>query len=313
MAIVANTFTTYAAIGQREDLSDIIDIISPTDTPVQSALRKSKAKGRFFEWQTDALAAAANNAQLEGDDTAFTAITPTVRWGNYCQISSKSFVISATEEIVDKAGRKSEIAYQTRNKLKELKRDKEFSIMRNTTFNAGNTTTARQTRGFAGWITQGSVGAGVGAFPIPGSNTAPVAGTLRNLTEALVLSAMPTAYVAGGAPTMLSVTPAHKTIVSGFSGNNTVLRREDSDSNKLHVSFDFYVTDFGTLKVVANRFQDTAAYLIDFDHVELKTLRPVAREQLAKTGDAEKHLVVEEWGLEMSNKDAHAQIRDLNA
>lgn len=311
MAIVANTFTTYAAIGMREDLSDIIDIISPTDTPVLSALKKSKAKGRFFEWQTDALAAAANNAQLEGDDTSFAAITPTVRWGNYCQISSKSFVISATEEVVDKAGRKSEIAYQTRNKLKEIKRDKEYAIIRNTTLNAGNTTTARQTRGLAGWITQGSVGAGAGAFPIPSTNTAPVAGTGRALTEPLVLSAMQTAYLAGGAPTMLVVRPSDKVVVSGFSGNNTVLRREDADSNRLHTSFDFYVTDFGTLKVVADRFCDDAAYLLDFDHIAIKTLRPVAREQLAKTGDAEKNLIVEEWGLEMTNKDAHAQIRDL--
>src|SRR5690606_18146065 len=133
-------FTTYAAIGMREDLSDVIDIIAPTDTPVLSALKKGKAKSRFFEWQTDDLAAAANNAHLEGDDIAtFTAIVPSVRWGNYCQISRKNFVISETEEVVDKAGRKSEVAYQTRNKLKELKRDKEFAIIQNTTFNAGNT------------------------------------------------------------------------------------------------------------------------------------------------------------------------------
>lgn len=312
MTIVANTFTTYAAIGQREDLSDVIDLISPTDTPIQSALRKSKASARKFEWQTDSLAAAANNAQLEGDDVTFTAITPTVRWDNYCQIGFKTFVISETEEIVDKAGRKSEVAYQTMNKLKELKRDKEYALIRNGTYNAGNTTTARQTRGLAGWITQGSVGAGVGAFPVPSTNTAAVAGTGRALTEPLVLSAMQAAYTAGGAPTMLSVRPADKVIVSGFSGNNTVLRREDADSNRLHQSFDFYVTDFGTLKVVANRFQDAAAYLLDLEHVSLKTLRAASRQPLAKTGDAAKLMVVEEWGLQMDNNMAHAQIRDLN-
>ena len=78
MTIIANTFLTYAQIGQREDLSDVIDMISPTDTPVQSALRKRKASGRYVEWQTDALASASNNAQLEGDDSTFTAVTPTV-------------------------------------------------------------------------------------------------------------------------------------------------------------------------------------------------------------------------------------------
>ena len=312
MTIIANTFLTYAQIGQREDLSDVIDMISPTDTPVQSALRKSKASGRYVEWQTDALASAANNAQLEGDDSTFTAVTPTVRWGNYCQIGSKSFLISETAETVDKAGRNSEVAYQTMNKLKELKRDKEFALMQNSTFNAGNATTARQTRGFKGWITQGSVGAGAGAFPIPSSNTAPVAGTARALTEPLVLAAMQTAFTAGGAPSLLSVRPADKVVVSGFSANNTVLRREDSDSNKLHQSFDFYVTDFGTLKVVPNRFQDNAAYLIDTNHASLRQLRPASRQALAKTGDAQKVLVVEEWAFQCDSKDAHAVIRDLS-
>lgn len=129
-------------------------MISPTETPVYSMLKKSKCSARFYEWQTDALAAAANNAQIEGDDvTSFTAVSPTTRWGNYTQISTKNFVISDTEEVVDKAGRKSEIALQTRKKLAELKRDAETAIVQNTTFNAGALGTARQTRGLAGWIT----------------------------------------------------------------------------------------------------------------------------------------------------------------
>lgn len=310
MAVVTNTFTTYAAIGQREDLSDVIDIISPTDTPLYSALKKSKASARFFEWQTDALAAAANNAQIEGDDvTSFTAVTPTTRWGNYAQISSKNFIISDTEEIVDKAGRKSEIAHQTKKKLAELKRDAETALIQNGTFNAGAVGTARQTRGLAGWITQGSVGAGAGVFPVPSTNTAAVAGTPRAFSEALVKSAMQTAYTAGGAPTMLLVRPSDKVIASSFAGNAT--RYEDADSGKLHAAFDVYVTDFGALKIVPDRFSDAAAYLVDLEHVSFKTLRNVERKPLAKTGDAEKMLITWEYGLQMDNKDAHAQVRDL--
>jgi hypothetical protein len=310
MAVVANTFTTYAAIGMREDLSDVIDIISPTDTPFYSMLKKSKASARFFEWQTDALAAAANNAQIEGDDvTSFTAVTPTTRWGNYTQISTKNFIISDTEEVVDKAGRKSEVAHQTRKKLGELKRDAETALIQNTTFNAGALGTARQTRGIAGWITQGSVGAGAGVFPVPSTNTAPVAGTPRAFTEALVKSAMQTAYTAGGAPTTLLVRPSDKVLASAFTGNAT--RFEKADSGELNAAFDVYVTDFGRLKVVPDRFQDAAAYLIDPEHVSFKTLRNVERKPLAKTGDAEKLLITWEYGLQMDNKDAHAQIRDL--
>lgn len=289
----------------------MIDNISPTDTPVYSAIPKAKASARFFEWQTDALAAAANNAQLEGDDVAsFTAVTPSTRWGNYCQVSTKNFVISDTEEVVDKAGRKSEIAYQKAKKLKELKRDIETAIVQNGTFNAGSTTVARQTRGLAGWITQGSVGAGAGAFPVPSTNTAAVAGTPRAFSEALVKAAMQAAYTAGGQPTMLAVRPSDKVIASTFTGNAT--RFEQADSNELNAAFTFYVTDFGRLKVVPDRFLDAAAYLLDLDHIKFRTLRPVEAKPLAKTGDAEKMLIVTEYGLEMTNKDASAVVRDLS-
>ncbi len=310
MAAIANTFTTYAAIGQREDLSDVIDMISPVEVPFYSSLRKSKASARFFEWQTDALDAAANNAQIEGDDvTSFSAVTPTTRWGNYTQISRKNFIISDTEEVVDKAGRKSEIARQKMKCLAALKRDAETALIGNTTFNAGAFATARQTRGLAGWITQGSVGAGAGVFPVPSTNTAPVAGTARPLTEVLVKAAMQAAYTAGGQPSMLLVRPSDKVIASSFTGNAT--RYEQADSDKLHAAFSFYVTDFGQLKVVPDRFCDAAAYLIDPDHVSFKTLRAPESKPLAKTGDAEKVLITWEYGLQMDNKDAHAQIRDL--
>src|SRR3546814_6687930 len=104
MAVVTNTFTTYDAIGMREDLSDVIDNIASTDTPFLSALKKDKCNSRFFEWQTDSHSAAANNAQIQGNDASFVAVTPTTRWGNYSQLSSKNFVISRTENTVDKSG-----------------------------------------------------------------------------------------------------------------------------------------------------------------------------------------------------------------
>jgi hypothetical protein len=50
MAVVTNTYTTYSAIGMREDLSDVIDMISPTERPFAAMLKKSKCASRFFEW-----------------------------------------------------------------------------------------------------------------------------------------------------------------------------------------------------------------------------------------------------------------------
>jgi hypothetical protein len=75
--------------------------------------------------------------------TSFTAVSPSTRWGNYTQISTKNFVISDTEEVVDKAGRKSEIAFQKMKKTKEILRDQEVALCQNTTFNAGALGTAR--------------------------------------------------------------------------------------------------------------------------------------------------------------------------
>ncbi len=285
-------------------------MISPTDRPLTSMLKKSKANARFFEWQTDSLSAAANNAQLEGDDVAsFTAVAATTRWGNYTQISTKNFIISDTEEIVDKAGRKSEMVLQKLKKTKEILRDQEVGLCQNTTFNAGAAATPRQTRGLAGWITQGSVGAGAGAFPVPSTNTAPVAGTARAWTEALLKAAQQVAWIAGGNVSTVLVRGSDKQLTSAFGGNAT--RYEQADSDKLHAAFDVYVGDFGTLKIVASRFIDAAVYGLDLDHVSLKTLRNLESKPLAKTGDAEKMLLTYEYGLQMDNKDAHFQVRDL--
>lgn len=311
MAVIANTLTTYDAIGLREELSDVIDNISPTATPVYSALRKKKIVSRRPEWLTDSLATAANNAQIEGNDyTSFTAVTAPVRYDNYAQISAKNFVISRTENIVDKAGRDKEVDYQTLKKTKEIKRDVEVAIIQNTTYNAGATATARQTRGLAGWIKQGSVGADTGVFPVPTTNTAPVAGTARAWTEALLKDMAQDAYTAGGEPTLLVVRPADKALTSAFAGNATNFNK--AEGSAINASYDWYVSDFGKFKIVPDRFCDAAAYLLDLEHVSFGTLDPLSRSPLAKTGDAEKMLLTMEYALLMDNPDAHAVARDLS-
>ena len=189
MAIVANTFTRYSAIGIREDLSNVIYNISPEETPFISNIGKENVKNTYFEWQTDSLAAAsASNAALEGDDiSSFAAVTPTVRVGNYTQISTKNVVISGTVEAVDKAGRRSELTYQLAKMGSELKRDMESALLANQAAVAGNTTTARRTAGLPAWLTSNtSFGTG-GADPTVGSTptAARTDGTQRAFTETL--------------------------------------------------------------------------------------------------------------------------------
>ena len=49
MALITNTFTTYTAVGIREDLSDIIYNISPTETPYMTGIAREKATAIFHK------------------------------------------------------------------------------------------------------------------------------------------------------------------------------------------------------------------------------------------------------------------------
>src|ERR1700716_4150482 len=153
MALPTNTFTTYTAVGNREDLSDMIYRIDPTDTPFMTAIDKAKASAVNHEWQTQALAAANTaNAQLEGDDAAADATTPTVRLGNICQISRKVPQVSGTQQAVEHAGRDNEMAYQEMLKGLELKRDMEAILVgTNQAKNAGTSSVARVTASVLSW------------------------------------------------------------------------------------------------------------------------------------------------------------------
>lgn len=193
-----------------------------------------------------------------------------------------------------------------------MKRDANFALIRNTTFNAGATGTARQTRGLAGWITQGKVGAGPGAFPIPSSNTAPVAGTPYAYDEPTLKTMVSAAYNSGGQSWTLYVRPADKVLASAFTGNATRYQDVADNKGKLVAAYDVYVSDFGAIKIVPERQCDAAAYLIDHDHVSLATLDPLNRTPVANTFDGDSMALTWEYGLKMDNKDAHAQARDLS-
>lgn len=313
MAIVANTFTRYNAVGIREDLSNVIYNISPEETPFISNIGRESVKNTYFEWQTDSLAAAsASNAALEGDDiSSFNAVTPTARVGNYTQISTKNLVISGTLEAVDKAGRRSEMTYQLAKLGSELKRDMEAALLANQSPVAGNNTTARRTAGLPAWIkTNTSFGTG-------GANTAGVAartdGTQRAFTEALLKNVIQQVWTSGGTPKMLMVGPFNKVAASGFTGIATRFRDVPAGQQAQIIgAADIYVSDFGTVNIVPNRFQrDRDAFVVDPDYASLAVLRPIQKQDLAKTGDAEKAMLLVEYGLKVNNEAAHGIVADL--
>jgi len=310
MAQPSETFDTYDSIGEREDLSDVIYNISPTDTPFLSSASKTQATAVLHEWQTDSLAAAVtNNAVIEGDEATADAITATTRLSNSCQIMDKVIVITGTQEAVDKAGRASEIAYQIAKKAKELKRDLEASLTSNNAEVTGSATAARVAGGLRSWVATNDV---MGTSGTSGGlgNTAATNGTQRVFTESLLKSVIKSVWNAGGNPTMVMVGPFNKQKLSGFTGNST--RFDAGADATLYTSVDVYASDFGQLQVVPNRFsRDRDAWVLDMDYWGVAFLRDFTMHELSKTGDSEKRQLLLEATLESRNEAASGLVADV--
>ena len=311
MAQPTNTFDTYDSVGEREDLSDVIYSIAPTDTPFLSSAAKTKATAVLHEWQTDSLAAAAtNNAVIEGDEATLDASTATTRLSNSTQIMDKTVVITGTQESVDKAGRASELAYQIAKRAKELKRDMEATITGNIAEVGGNSTTTRKMGTLGSWVTTDDDLASDGASGAGAGNAAHTDGTQRAFTEAQLKSVIKSVWNAGGDPSMVMVGPFNKQKLSGFTGNST--RFDAGADATLYTSVDVYASDFGQLQVVPNRFsRDRDAYVLDMEYWGIAFLRDFSMHELAKTGDSEKRQLLVEATLESRNEAASGLVADL--
>ena len=309
------TFTAHSAIGQREDLTDIIYDISPTETPFMSSIGKTKATAVYHEWQTDSLAAATTaNAAVEGADATSATLAPTVRLGNYTQIIQKTVQVSGTLDAVNKAGRKSEKAYQLAKASAELKRDLETILLANQGRSAGSSTTARKLGSLLSWIkTNSDVGSG-GADPATIGVSTRTDGTQRTFTEALLKSVVAEVFTSGGSPKILMVGAAGKQKVSSFAGIAAQRYMAPSNTPTTIVgAADVYMSDFGTMSVVPNRFMRARdALVLDPEYAALAYLRPFQTNDLAKTGDSENTQILAEVTLEVKNEAAHGIIADLD-
>lgn len=323
MAIVTNTFLTFSAIGNREDLVDQIYNISPVEAPLQANIGKTKAEATFHEWQTDVLATAAANSVIQGDDTTssytFGSVTPTVRLGNRTNISRKDVVVSGTQDAVNKAGRKKEMVYQLLKKSKELARDMEVTLSQNQGIVTGTSTVAPALRSLETWAgvtsstTTNNVSMGTGgANSVSGAARTDASGAnQRYLTEQILKGVIQGAWQNGGEIDLVMPGPFNKTIISTFTGNST--RMQDTSSNKkLVAAIDVYVSDFGTHKVTPNRFtRDQSCFCLETDLFAVSYLRPKQTIDLAKLGDNEKAMILAEYTLESRNDSGSGWIFDL--
>jgi hypothetical protein len=309
MAQLAGTTDTYDLKGLREDLQNTIFMLTPEDTPFISNIGRDRATATKHEWQTDVLAPPdTTNAQIEGDEYVYADRAPTVRVGNYTQISRKPVLVTGTLEAVDKAGRASELKYQSIKAGKELKKDQEAILLSNQASVAGSNSVARKLGGFAAWLTsnvsRGATGANGGYNTGTGLVVAATNGTQRVWTEALMKAAWQSAYINGGNPRIAMMPVGQKSVFSTFAGIAQI--RTDVGQNA-------YVGDFGKLTSVVNRVQQARdVFLVDPSAAKYVTLRAMFVDKPAKTGDAEKRMLVVEYTLRVDNESAHAVIADLS-
>jgi len=337
----ANDGTNLTGGSNREDLSDIIYNIAPTETPFISMAQRGTARNAKHEWLTDTLEDAASNFQIEADDYSGDDRNPPNRLHTYTQISAKALTVSGTQEVINKAGRKSEIAYLLSLQAKELKRDMERHALGFTTSaeatalgtvagggstypnTLGSATAGRTTASVGTWIhTNDSTNGGTdvtvsnGQPSDGGANGARDPGTPRALLESTLKAQIRAAWNEGGNPGTIIVDAFNKQVISSFTGGATKFDR--TEDRKLVTAIDIYVSDFGEHTVVPDRFlvqpiaaEGTAAYILDMNYWGVHYLRPFMQTPLAKTGDAEKRLLLAEWSICSKNEKASAVIFDL--
>jgi hypothetical protein len=333
MAAPTNSFQTYQAVGDREDLEDVIYSISPVETPFMTMAARSKATAVLHEWQTDALAAAAGNKDVEGNDANSgngSTSTPTSRLGMYCQISSKYAVISDTQQAVDKAGRSSEMSYQIAKRLGELKRDMEFACLNHQGSSAGSATVARSTASVESWLTNptGSSMAGnstdIGITPTGyttpgwtsgGSILAPTDATVNGTLVVGNLKAVIAAcWTAGGNPGIILAAAGIKQQISGFAGIATIYREAGTTAKGTAIvgAADLYISDFGEHRVVPDRFcKSNQVLILDMDYWSIGYLRPVRQIEIARTGASMKRFIDVEFCLIAKNPQSSGKISSV--
>ena len=312
-------YDRYTAIGAREDLTDVIYDISPTDTPIMSSIGKTKATSVTHEWQTDSLAAATTaNALVEGASATEGTISPTTRLANLTQIVGKTVMVSGTLLASDLAGRKSEMAYQLAKASAEIKRDIETIITANQGQTAGSSgSSARKMGSLLSYIKTNTSKNGTsltGVDPTTLGVSTRTDGSTRTFTETILKDVIAKVFSSGGTPSALFVSPTQKQVVSGFTGLAAQRYQVPTSGQATILSgADLYQSDFGVLQIVPNRFQRTRdALVLDPEYAALAYLRPFQTNDIAKVGDADKKQILAELTLEVRNEAAHGGAFDLS-
>ena len=297
---------TYNAIGNKEDVSEIITNIAPDETPIYSRIGRVKATQTKHEWLEDDLGDADDNAQVEGYTYFTVSAKPRNRLYNYTQIMHRGVQVTDSQEAVLHYGIRSEMAYQMQKKMNELAFDCERAIIKQNTQLAGSfppypsstpPATPRQFGGLPFWII---------------TNVLSNGGTPRGLTFTLINSALEQTWSAGGKPSILLLSPTNKRVVSTMTANSTKYM-EGNKTRKLTHMISVLESDFGTIQCLTDRFMpNDVVYGLSPEYIKKAFLRPFKTGDIPKINDMGRKMINGEWTLEMRAEKAHFKIEDLD-
>lgn len=291
------TYQTFTQIGIKEDISDIITNLTPSVTPFQTAIGTEKINNVLFQWQEDTLRAAALNAKVEGADAVDITTTPTVMRSNLTQILSEAVTVSETADTVTTYGRAKEMAYQLQKSSSQVKLDYEFSLVGSAQAQVtGSAAVARRFTGAQRQIAAANITYNGGTIAVPVA-----------LTEAKLLTNLQAVFSSGGSPTRIQVTPTNSVVLAGFASAagryRTIPGASGGESSGIVNVVNFYVSPFGEQKVEISRALMAYNTLVYDPKKWAKcVLRPWTKEALAKTGDANKMMIVSEQSLKHKNQ-----------
>ena len=323
MAVITNTMRTSGAVGNREELSDVVSRITPEDTPIYSLMEKGTCVSVHPEWETDELAAPGENAREEGEEYTFDAISPPVRLGDYTQILRKDWIISNTQEAVSEAGKVQKRKYQKLKKGVEIRKDVEYAIVSNQASVGGN---IRRLGGLPSWITsnvsRGAGGANGGFSSVTGLTVAATNGTQRAFTKSIMDSVMQQGFNNGAKFKHVVGSAYVKSVFVTFMSDANVAQFRYSVSangsrNTIQATADFYEGPFGKVLVHPSTVQSTPGlarnvFFIDPDYLEFLWLRKIQEDKgIAKTGDADKGVLIGEGTLAVKNEKGLGVAADI--
>lgn len=248
------------------------------------------------------------NGALEGAERGASRTTNRVRGTNYTQIFTKSIEISGTQLAAAKIGVRDEMDYQMQERLRELLRDLENTVINgvsSATVAQGSSTVRRTMNGILSMLETHRFEPGEGVIPNGG-------GAGDELTEPVLNAALRGIWESSGSMAdTIVVGGAQKRRINGFIGDSRAYAsRETAFRDMVSV----YESDFGVCRVVLSRWMPAdAVLLLDSSRIEVLPLsgRSFHFKRLSSTGDSEVGQVIGEYTLQLMNESAHAVIGGL--